>query len=309
MRIFSPALWLIILLAGYCFAQENTDSANPSPEPPKAIKFDEFGDIRKREFVPRMEKFFTVLNEGDKVGYIVFYTSFNQSPFKQSSYFTQWRISTYLSIRKCHNDVRISIVHGPAMEKMRTELWIGAPGSDLPPIDHAGLPLRKQERMPELIISEHIDLDDAKIRRDDEEPDASTDAAEADEEDDPADDPEADKVVAQLRLVVERNSEETDISFGFLKNLKANSGRLIFYLDDAVYDLQKSRAIVEQKLRKAAPPDIFKRVKIIFGGYRDNPSIEVWDVLPGGIEPEPLPDEKIETGINEFSPKIDRVKR
>jgi hypothetical protein len=262
MRKYISSLGLILLVAGGCFAQAAVDSTAPSTPSAKAIKFDEFGDVSRREFAPKLAKFIETLRKNDYAGSVIIYNSFNNSPFRRSHFYLQRKKAQYVNyLLGSYDAPRIIFVDGPSLDKMRTELWLVPPGAEWPPIEsaeHEGPGVA--DILPAKITEGAIDLARAAIRK------AGHESA----------------------------TEEADISFDFLKTLKANSGTLIFYFDDTVFDLKRAWAIVDQKLRKAAAPDILKRVKIIFGGYRDEPSIEVWDVLPGGIEPEPLPDEKID---------------
>jgi hypothetical protein len=282
MRNYVSFLGLILLLVGHCFAQETETPDVPSPEKAEAIKIDEFGDVPQSEFGPKIAKFVEALSKNDNGrGVIVTYTSLNYPPFRRSGYYLQRKRSQYSKyFGGCHGPL-ITFIDGPSLDKMRTELWMIPPGVDLPPIER-GMergPAKTAMKGTYRITEGRIDLTEAMIRKARREPANEEETDPGEEDDGPVD---------------RRRNREADISFEFLERLKANSGTLIFYLDESVYDLQRARSIIRQKLRRAAHPDSFKRVKIVFGGYRDEPWVETWDLLPGGTEPEPLPDEKIE---------------
>lgn len=271
---------LLGLLYTNSFAQvEETVAAATPPKEEAAVKFGEFGDIPRKEYAPILERFSAVLRKGNRVGYLIYYRSFNESPFRQGAYYNNRKKMDYAGLitGKCGNDMRLLFIDGPSLSSLKVELWLAAPGGAAPPVQKGPDVPAPQVVMPESITGENIDLEEARIKKE----------AKTEEEEEEADPPDED----YEPFKVER--DPADISFNFLKNLKpSTTGRLIYYLDDSVYDVSKARQILEQKLRETDGPAIFGRVKIIYGGYREEPQVERWEVPRGAIEPEPLPDEK-----------------
>jgi hypothetical protein len=267
---------LFIVITASCLGQENIEETTEAKPAKATEKFDEFGDIPAREFAPKLKKFLDVIVRDRSIGYIVFYSGYNTDPFKNGRYYVDRRKrSIFRYLERWHGEPRITMIDGPTLAQGRTELWIAAPGGGSPKIEAAVELIRprdtatKTEGMPALIYGKEIDLDEALL-----------------EPEENRDDPDEEPAIFPKR-------NEIDLSFRFLNTLKENSGRLIFYLDENVYDLQRARALMEKRLLAEAGPTISKRVKIIYGGYREQPEAEVWDVLPNGIEPEPVADEKI----------------
>lgn len=81
-----------------------------------------------------------------------------------------------------------------------------------------------------------------------------------------------------------------------LKQDKTWRAVLFFYADKDEFDIQKSQKVIEEKIKvdfEEKKADL-NQVKIIFGGYRRQPQIDIWIVPINGIEPEAMPDEKIQ---------------
>lgn len=254
----------------------------------QTTKFDNFGDISEKEFAPKLKKFISLLRKNDNLlrkndslqGYVVFYNSFNDSPFKQTTYFARRKTQTYsMYLSNAYDPARITYIFGGLREKITTELWLVPVGGERPQIINSG-ELAKGERYKlERLGTERISFNEAKLK-------------EEVKENEDSDDTES-----ELELETESNSKD------FAKELVEVLSRdktwravLIFYADEDEYDIQKSRQIIESLLQpyvKTSSLDL-NRVKIIFGGYRANPEIESWVVNKNGIEPEPMPDEKIE---------------
>ena len=274
---------LLFLFSSFASAQNVTSNSDSNLTNIKqTTKFDNFGDISEKEFAPQLKKFLNLLRKNDSSqGYVVFYNSFNDSPFKQTTYFARRKTHTYsMYLSKEYLDQpRITYIFGGLREKMTTELWFVPIGGETPQIINSG-ELAKGERYKlEILGTERINFNEAKLKKEVEENDDSDDAD------------------SELELETELNSKD------FAKELAEVLGRdktwrafLIFYADENEYDSQKSRQIIESLLQpyvKTSSLDL-SRVKIIFGGYRANPEIESWVVNKNGIEPEPMPDEKIE---------------
>lgn len=278
-------LFIVGLLFGLLFTNSfaQVEEAAADATPPKdeaAVKFAEFGDIPKKEAEPILEEFSDILRNGEKVGYFVYYGSFNETPFKQGIYFNNRKKSRYadLLIRGCAEDMRLRFIDGPLLRSMKVELWLAVPGGARPLLQD-GHVAPAPGVMPLFISGEPIDLKEALIQK------------EKKNEPEPEEDFPADSQLEGYDFIRDKR-DPADISFNFLKRIKNSSGILIYYLDDSVYVAAKARQILERKMRETDDPVIFSRVRIIFGGYRAEPEVERWEVIRGGIEPEPVPDQK-----------------
>ncbi len=70
---------------------------------------------------------------------------------------------------------------------------------------------------------------------------------------------------------------------------------IIFYADDAYYDVSKLQSHIEDGRRRIAEaakisPD---KIQVIFGGYRNFIEAEFWIVPKRGEMPKPKPEEKL----------------
>lgn len=86
-----------------------------------------------------------------------------------------------------------------------------------------------------------------------------------------------------------------DVSIAeLISSRKASRGVIIFYADDERYDIPKLREFVKQgRDGMARTQDIApSRLKIVFGGYRNEPTVELWFVPARGKTPRPTPSER-----------------
>ncbi len=264
-------------------AQENAADFNQAPsEVKQAEKFDEFGNIAERDFAPKLKKFFAALRENNRLlGYVITYGDIHDTPFRQTNYFDGIRAEKYfryLSCR-CYDPPRLTFISGGLRENAVTELWLVPPDSELPePKKSVQRPRELSEKL--LLFGRYrINLSKAVIKKDapeDSEPEAVDDEG----------------------LPTPSESYTKDFLRGLpelLNRDKSWRAVLIFYFDEAEFDMQKSRQMLEKQLQEYQRKfglDL-RRVKIVFGGYRINSEIENWIFPKDGIEPEPTPDEKI----------------
>ena len=78
---------------------------------------------------------------------------------------------------------------------------------------------------------------------------------------------------------------------------------IIFYADDAYYDIGKVQSHVEDGKRRIAEaaqisPD---KIKVVFGGYRNSIETEFWIVPKKGKMPTPTPEER---PVEEFESEV-----
>lgn len=281
-KFFIAGLLLGLLFTNFFAQVEEAVAGATPPKDEAAVKFGEFGDIPKKEYAPILDRFSDVLRNGKRAGYVIYYRSFNESPFRQGSYYNTIKKAGYAMLinRHCGIDIpRLLFIDGPSLSSLKVELWLVPLGGAPPPVQNGPAAPPLPGVMPEFITGEPIDLEEARIKKE-------TKTEEEEEEEEETDSPYEGFEFFRVKR------DPADISFNFLKRIKNSSGILFFYLDDSVYDVSKARQILERKMRETDGPDIYSRVRIIFGGYRTEPEVERWEVIRGGIEPEPLPDER-----------------
>jgi len=280
MRIQTSFLIVLLSLFSSVASAQNVSNNSDSNlnNIKQTTKFDNFGDISEKEFAPKLKKFFNLLRKSNSLqGNVVFYNNLNDSPFKQTNYFARRKTQIYsMYLSNEYDSPRITYVFGGLREKMTTELWLVPVGGESPQIINSGELAKGEKYKLEILGTEKINFNEAKLK------------AEVKEDEDSND--------TEFELEAQLNSKD------FAKELAEVLSRdktwravLIFYADEDEYDIQNSRQIIESLLQpyvKTSNLDL-NRVKIIYGGYRVNCEIEIWVVNKNGIEPEPMPDEKI----------------
>lgn len=308
MRIYVSAFWLLLVLICSCFAQDDgPDLTSPPEEKVKPIKFDEFGDISEREFGPKLARYIAENTGWRTTKFVVIYNSYNNSPFKRNSYYVSGKKAAYMRYlrRSSYQGADVLFINGGFMDKWRTELWVSPSDleADRPPIDkRARATTGRAEFIGERMFTVPAALDEAKIGGNKADQDKTGDGDEEEADGDVVVDGDTDPDNADPADEVDDSEPEPDpppersFSFEFLKEHKEARAVLIFYLDEAVFDLAKSRQLIKAQLDEHIAK--FKLdpswVKIIYGGYRETPEMEGWAVPGGGPDPEPMPQEKID---------------
>jgi hypothetical protein len=79
-----------------------------------------------------------------------------------------------------------------------------------------------------------------------------------------------------------------------LKNQKSSTGVMIFYADEEYFDILKVQTEIENGRQKIVNESKISsnKIKIVFGGYRDDITIEFWVVPNKGKPPIPAPTER-----------------
>ena len=79
-----------------------------------------------------------------------------------------------------------------------------------------------------------------------------------------------------------------------IKKQKGSSGVIIFYADDAYYDVSKLQNFFEEGKRKIAEANKISaaKIQVLYGGYRDTVEAEFLVVPKKGEPPTPRPDER-----------------
>lgn len=259
------------LFSSFTFGQNPTQETDNKLDAIKqTTKVEEFGDIGEKEFAPKLRKFAELITKNDSAqGYVIFYNDFNSTPFKKTKYFADAKLISYADYLQRRYDPRIAYVSGGLREKMTTELWI-VPLNGATPMPSGALDYAKREKYKlDTLGTKNLNLDKASLLLSDEEKEKSE---------------EPDYMNFSKELAEVLNQDKTWRAV------------LFFYADKEEFDIQKSSKIIEDKIKVdfAEKDSDFNQVKIIFGGYKRQPQIDIWIVPKNGIEPEALPDEKLE---------------
>lgn len=319
------------------FAQESSQSENLSSE--KAEKIDEFGPIGECDFGARLDSLMITLQEkAGATGYIILYQGKNVLPAQYESNFNERRIRNHLRFRN-FDPSRLVLVNGGFRDEQATELWTVPSGAEPPtPTDtipkpsiptnktylynrnhlsgsYEGdfsdefiLPSVKAQQEAEAMAAE-AELEAEEIN---EEANAETETPTVEEETD-----EAEIATVEEETEIEQPTpgeiEEAKFywaneAFGeMIKKRKNSSGVIIFYADDAYYDVGKLQSHIEDGKRRIAEvakisPD---KIQVIFGGYRTGIEAEFWIVPKKGEFPAPTPEERpVEEVENEIDSKV-----
>lgn len=253
---------LTFLFSSLAFAQEN------QPKFEQTIKFDEFGDVSEKVYASKLNNYFDVLTKDESLqGVVVFYNSFNHNLFKQTYIFEKKIIEKYFKYLSTCFGPQLSVINGGFREEMTTELWFRKIGGKQPEIVNSGYaPPKNLKYLLELLEVENYYIYEAEIVKD-------------------VEDNFDDEFLNQRIEAFFTNFAEV------LKKDESWRGILIFYADKSEFDIKIIEKHILESLR-IGKVDLTK-VRIIYGGYKLNPQIESWIIPENGIEPEPMPDEKL----------------
>ena len=290
MRIRFTLLIVLCFLSSSIVLGQSSSDKNTQPKIIKTTKIDEFGDISEKEFSHKLNFFAERLRESEQyVGYIIFYNNFNSTPFRKTQYFARAKTHTYSTyLRGCYIATRILYMSGGLREKMTTELWIVPAGAESPKptnsLDYAQNEKYKLEKLETM----HVPIEAFRVN-----PIIEEENTEDEEK----------YSVAEKLMLDEFNSNPNEF-YEYLSNElgeilnrdKTWRAKIFFYADKDEYDIKKS----QQKIKDQLQTNFNKiganlnQVEIMFGGYRSYPQIETWIIPQNGIEPEVMPNEKIE---------------
>jgi hypothetical protein len=266
--------WRTVLLLLACVfsaaAQEGAKTA-------RAVKFDEFGDVSAREFGPKINRFVEALRKnGPAVGYLIFYNGLDESAFKRTEFYAKRKTEIFARHFSDRVDPpRVVFQFGGLRDKMTAELWIVPLEAAAPqPQNAREYAADDREKLESLGIG-YVNLDEAKTKVE----------------------PLGENYIGNAR--VQAKPAEKDYAGEVAEMLARDEtwrAVVIFYADKDEYDVSRSRRLIEAKLEQAAKKAGLDAdaVKVVYGGYRPAPLIESWIVNKNGIDPEPVPDEKID---------------
>jgi hypothetical protein len=306
------------------FSQDDYHSSDSSEasQSEKAEKIDEFGRIGECDMRARLDGFLSTLqNTPNLRGVVITYQGKDVLPANYDS--TARLYENHFRFRNFDTN-RIEIISGSFREERFTELWTVPNGIDSPTptetIPKPTIPSGKTflydrnhiSGREEGDFSEEFILPSVKAQQE-----AEQRAYE--EENQPENTDEETAVEDTIQTVeaeteIEKPSPEeieetkfhwTNEKFGeLIKNQKDSGGVIIFYADDAYFDVGKLQSHIENGKRRIAEvakisPD---KIQVVFGGYRHSIEAEFWIVPKKGESPKPTPEERpieeIENEIN-----------
>jgi len=312
LRKIIQILLLTLLLTMSFFAQEDAEPIeNQDAKIP--IKVDEFGRVGECDLGARIDNFFITLNENPSAtGYIIFYQEKDVLPAEYDSNQMERRIRNYLSFRR-FDSARIIFIRGGFRDELATELYLIPNGANAPePTDTIPPPTTPKNKTflydNNLIYSDYYNFLDefilpsvqAKI---DEENRLAEEEAKADELNS-AEAIETESQTTKENFEIEKPTpeeiEEAKFSWvnekfaDVIKNQKGAKGVIIFYADDAYYDVGRLQNLIEEGKRKIVEAGKIstEKIQVVYGGYRDTVQAEFWIVPKKGESPTPRPEER-----------------
>lgn len=313
LRKITRTLLLTLLLALVCFGQA-TDETSLRQNTKNPIKVDDFGRTGDCETGGRLDNFLVRIQENpDATGYIITYQGKNALPaaYEVSAY--ERIIRNHLAFRN-FDASRVTFLNGGFREDLSTELWLVPSGANEPtPTDTVSAPVmpkgktflydkkKLDSELYNILLDEFI-LPSVKAR--------TEEANRLAEEQAKADESNSEQPVETKVETVEDNFEVeqptpeeieeakfawVNEKFGaIIKKQKGSSGVIIFYADDAYYNVSELQNLFEAGKRKIAEANKISaaKIRVLYGGYRDTVEAEFWVVPKKGESPTPRPDER-----------------
>lgn len=274
-----------------------TPSAQEQSQPSVPRKFDQYGQVGECDEGARLDNFAIQLqNEPTSKGYIISYDGRDTLPARLK--LRGPRALNYLTYQRGLSPDRVVALDGGYREEVTIELWIvpkdapaPEPSDTIVVVREAGKTFKYNEAHPEGAVLEYWE-EPFEVQQQEEETVATQQAS----VEEPAQTQEA--VTAEPTEAYDYDtlwaSEEYAQALG-----EKSVGYIIYYAQRDYGHLFKLEQIIErgQNLlvnKYGVPTD---RIKVIFGGYKDWTTVELWVIPPGGEEPAPTPEyEKVDTG-------------
>lgn len=271
LKIFLIAA-LFLSLTFCVFAQDANEKAfSGLAKIKKTTKIDKFGGVPADEFLPKLERFNNLLkqNQGSQ-GYVIYYGGYNEPLFRQTTHYVRWKsdeIDKYLF--KHFGNFEINFVIGGLRERQTTELWIVPSGEEKP--EHKENTELQRELLYKFELLETNVLNFTVASE--EKPNTNS------------------GLVYQINNKVDL-ADLLRVSGSVLKKEEHRRAVLIYYLNDKKSDVQASRDVFEKFVADNAEVNDLdlNRVKIIYGGFRNQSEVESWVVPNDESDPEPTPD-------------------
>ncbi|MBD0326519.1 MAG: hypothetical protein ICV68_08805 [Pyrinomonadaceae bacterium] len=315
--LFAIVVSLVLCVASPCRASDSSSWANETgrtqEEEKAAGRFDVFGDLRDCDLGARLDNFaINLMNEATMKGHAIVYSGKYDLPQRVLAY--RERIGDYLVNSRGVEPSRLTVVDGGYREEMTIELWVVPKGAAVPEptetID-ATKELDKAFKFEEQYISVPIEelgyeVEDFELMTEVTEEtapvEANTDEQPIEEQTDEAEASAQDEEVQAAPGETEREEEaDADVWWSLkayaraLDIEKKARGHIIFYADREAATFSKVQANVEQAVAQLAKKYGVKaeRLTMTFGGYRREPTAELW-ILPVNVSlPVPTPEPEV----------------
>lgn len=300
---------LTLLLSSFVCGQV-ADEPVLEPDTKNAIKIDEFGFLNECDAGARVDILLSRLqNEPSATGYIIIYQGKDVLPADYESSRRERFIKNQLLFRN-YDAGRIVFIRGGFREELSTEMWIVPSDADAPtPTNTVPAPVTPKNKtflydknflqteeyyfyLDELILPSVKAQIEEKNRLVEEqlEVEKSNSGQSAFTEEETAEEN------FELPKPTPEEIEEAKFvwvneKFGALiKNQKDSHGVLIFYADDAYYDVGKLQSLFEEGAQKIAEANKISvsKVQVVYGGYRGMVEVEFWMVPKKGKNPLPI---------------------
>lgn len=315
-KIFTICAFLLVFSL-VIMAQNEYQSSDLSQktESEKAEKIDEFGRIGECDLGARLDNLLVTLqNETDATGYIIFYQGKDVLPAEYETNLNMRRVRNYIAFRN-QDSSRLTFIDGGFREEVSTELWLVPNGAE-PPTPTDTIPAPKIPTGKTFLydrnnlwngeegnlLDEYI-LPSVKAQKEAEQMAYEQENPTEEIIEEPTDEPETPTLEEEVEIeqptpeeIEEAKFYWTNEKFGeLIKNQKDSRGVIIFYADDAYYDVGKLQNHIEEGKRRIAEaakisPD---KIQVVFGGYRTGIEAEFWIVPKKGESPKPSPDERV----------------
>lgn len=301
MNIFAKKIVLIMALISlpvFANAQSSEDFSGKKTE-----LIDEFPILAECDFSARIDNLFIhLMNNPESKGYIFLYRGAKSLPSEQSDEYLvrhESRIRNHINDRG-YESSKIVYIDGGFVEgeSFVHRMWLVPNGSkvpnDLKTVAKPELPENKSY----LADKRSMYLEKALIEY-------TVSVAEED-----TDSIEYNYTKEIYTLNESDNSEETIdseeeaeiedhywVSDFFVEKLKENkklSGIIFFYVNPENYNLGIAEEILQKNLQdyKIKNKTDLERIRLVYGGYRENPEVEFWIVPENSPDPQPSPEKK-----------------
>jgi len=305
-------VFLTICFVLNVFAQESGEPAQKE-DSKIPIKVDEFGKLGGCDLNARVQNFFIELNnDPSATGYIIVYQGKNELPANRNLYLMEKRIQDEMRLQAL-DSARIVFVRGGFRNEIATELFRVPSGAAAPePTDTISAPTTPKDKTflydSKILYDDYYDFTNEFIlpsvtARIEEENRLAEEQAKAEESNsEEAIEPKVEAVEENFEIEKPTPEEIEEAKFSWvnekfgeiIKKQKDSRGVIIFYADDAYYDVVGLKSLIEAGKQKIAEFNKIPvaKIQIVYGGYRDMVQAEFWIVPKKGESPTPRPEER-----------------
>lgn len=278
------------------------------------IKIDEFGVVGECDLGARLDNFFVeLMNNPSATGYIIFYQGKDVLPSNYESNPRETLVRNLLRFRN-FDASRIIFLRGGFRNELATELFLVPNGATAPePTETVSAPTIPKDKTY-LYDKNFVGTDEfinfldefilpsvkAKMEEDARLAEEQIQAEESNSEKPIEAETETTEETYEIEKPTAEEIEEAKFSwvnekFGAaIKKQKGTSGVIIFYADDAYYEIGKLQNLLEEGKQKIAEVNKMpaNKIRVIYGGYRDMVQAEFWVVPKKGEYPVAKPEER-----------------